>query len=945
MATYLRPPMLVFFILLSLHSFSQKFHRIEAKISEVQLKSIFEKGFEVDHFDFKNNILTAEISDNDIKVLQDEKISFKYLIKDLEASYKKINKEIDKKNARISAITNSTTPSNFALGSYNGFFTFQEMQNHLDQMRALYPNLISAKTSLGNSIEGRPLLMVKISDNPDSDENEPEVLMNAVHHAREPMSMSQLIYFMWYLLENYNSNPEIKHILNSSELYLIPCLNPDGYVFNQTNNPNGGGMWRKNRRNNENNTTGVDLNRNYGYNWGFNNTGSSPNSSSDTYRGPNPFSEPETQIIKNFCENHQFVTSMDFHSYGNFCLYPFGFDNITNSSNPENSVFSEIGIFLTKENNYRYGNANKTVNYSTNGSGEDWKYGEQNTKSKIYSFIPEVGSSTDGFYPAQSRIIPICESSLAMNLNLLKLSSKYSEFTPFIQNTTTQLNGNIGISLKNFTLKNPSYWLIAKSNSPYVNFQTDSLHFANMNAFQVANDQFNYTLSPNTPIGTVIDFQLVLHNGMDSVVKNINTTYNCAAPQNLSITDIGTDIATLSWQFSPDSVGYYFSYKSADSTNWLPSIFTNSNFIILNNLSPSTLYNWKIQKSNCNLESYSQFITSSLCTVPLGLITSSITSNSAQLSWLPSSNTNSYQLELKPNSSNSWQIISNNLNSTNYVLTALSPNTIYDWRVKENCINNTSNYAFGQFSTTASPNVYCASKGNNISYFWIDYFSLSNFNRTSGADAGYFNGTLLAPANVIKNNSYNLNYSAGYSSSTYRVYWSAWIDYNKDGDFQDAGELLFTRNISSSGTLSSSFTVPNTAQDGQTRLRIAMKYGSTANTCETFNYGEVEDYLVNISNSPTSAKIGTNQDSDNNWTIKLSPNPTSDFLKVEVENIHIDDLTFKITDTKGTTLKIKDISKIDEKSVKINVKNLSTGMYILKASKFNELKSSKFIKK
>nr|MBP6385664.1 hypothetical protein [Pseudarcicella sp.] len=282
MATYLRPPMLVFFILLSLHSFSQKFHRIEAKISEVQLKSIFEKGFEVDHFDFKNNILTAEISDNDIKVLQDEKISFKYLIKDLEASYKKINKEIDKKNARISAITNSTTPSNFALGSYNGFFTFQEMQNHLDQMRALYPNLISAKTSLGNSIEGRPLLMVKISDNPDSDENEPEVLMNAVHHAREPMSMSQLIYFMWYLLENYNSNPEIKHILNSSELYLIPCLNPDGYVFNQTNNPNGGGMWRKNRRNNENNTTGVDLNRNYGYNWGFNNTGSSPNSSSDT---------------------------------------------------------------------------------------------------------------------------------------------------------------------------------------------------------------------------------------------------------------------------------------------------------------------------------------------------------------------------------------------------------------------------------------------------------------------------------------------------------------------------------------------------------------------------------------------------------------------------------------------------------------------------------------
>lgn len=117
-----------------------------------------------------------------------------------------------------------------------GFYTLAEVISKIDSMRLLYPNLITTKVSIGNSVESRPIYMVKISDNADIDENEPELLYTALHHAREPQSMMQMIYFMYYLLENYNTNPSVQYIVNNREMYFIPVLNPDGYEYNRTTN-------------------------------------------------------------------------------------------------------------------------------------------------------------------------------------------------------------------------------------------------------------------------------------------------------------------------------------------------------------------------------------------------------------------------------------------------------------------------------------------------------------------------------------------------------------------------------------------------------------------------------------------------------------------------------------------------------------------------------------
>lgn len=103
---------------------------------------------------------------------------------------------------------------------------------------------------------------------------------------------------MWYLLENYQTNPTIQALVNQSEIFFIPIVNPDGYAYNSTNSPTGGGNWRKNRRNNGDGSYGVDNNRNYNYHFGE--TGVSSTPSGDTWPGTAAFSEPENQAIKWF---------------------------------------------------------------------------------------------------------------------------------------------------------------------------------------------------------------------------------------------------------------------------------------------------------------------------------------------------------------------------------------------------------------------------------------------------------------------------------------------------------------------------------------------------------------------------------------------------------------------------------------------------------------------
>jgi carboxypeptidase T len=303
----------------------------------------------------------------------------------------------------------------FHLGTMGGCLTFSQVEAELDSMAALYPALVTAKSSIGSSIEGRPLWCVKISKNPAAAENEPRVLYTGLHHAREGGGMMVLLYYMWYLLEHYGADPEVTSLLDTRELTFVPVVNPDGYVCNESTDPDGGGMWRKNRRVSSDGVIGVDLNRNYGFEWGYNDFGSSGLTGDETYRGTSPFSEPETQAVAALCDSIHPSTAYNYHMYSDLVIYPWGY---LDSDTRDSLTYRSLGEILTSVNRYTYGTGGQTVGYVTNGDSDDWMYGDTLAKPKIFSMTPEVGAEMDGFWPPSYRVAEIAHENLAANLAL-----------------------------------------------------------------------------------------------------------------------------------------------------------------------------------------------------------------------------------------------------------------------------------------------------------------------------------------------------------------------------------------------------------------------------------------------------------------------------------------------------------------------------------------------
>jgi PKD repeat protein len=145
-------------------------------------------------------------------------------------------------------------------------------------------------------------------------------------------------------------------------------------------------------------------------------------------------------------------------------------------------------------------------------------------------------------------------------------------------------------------------------------------------------------------------------------------------------------------------------------------------------------------------------------------------------------------------------------------------------------------------SVSEAPVTYCTASGNSQNYEYISRVQVGSINNSSGA-SGYTDFTAIS-TNVSKGGSVSVSLTPGFPGSSYTEYWRIWIDYNKDGDFADSGETVFSKTGSS--TVTGSFTVPTSAITGSTRMRVSMRYGGYASSCGTFTYGEIEDYTVNI---------------------------------------------------------------------------------------------------
>ena len=569
---FMAMPLLVF-------SQQERYSKVKIKYDHSNISSILSLGLALDHVHISKSIIEAELSSSELNLLDQNGIDYVTVVDDLAQYYELgLNNPTLPKSSNFLICNQSfndtiSVPSNFTLGSMGGFFKYSEMISHLDSMASKYPNLITIKREIGSfrTSEFRPIYYVKISDNPNNDESalESQVLYDAVHHAREPMSMSQLIFYMYYLLENYGVNDQVTHIVNNLELFFVPCINPDGYIYNEVQNPNGGGMWRKNRKDNGDGTYGVDLNRNYGYNWGLNNTGSSPVRGSQTYRGDSAFSEPETQAMRYFCENHDFKLTLNYHAYSNLMIFPEEY--------VEDSVrYLRFAETITNNNKYVIGTSINTLGYSVNGDSDAWMYKERSNKIKQFAFTPEVGKHTDGFWPSQQRIIPLAQENLHANLNMALLASNYlgiNETSDYFVST----NDKLEIELDNYGILNPNSATVSiLSSSNGVETVGPSVPLLNFTDLGVKNVTIDFKLKDDLLEGALIDFLIQVDFGNVKLHKTIRKLYSTQSPilsdnfnSNSSISNWDRDLWALT-----DENFYSPPYSITDSpySNYLSSV-------------------------------------------------------------------------------------------------------------------------------------------------------------------------------------------------------------------------------------------------------------------------------------------------------------------------------------------------------------------------------------
>lgn len=329
----------------------------------------------------------------------------------------------------------------------------------------------------------------------------------------------------------------------------------------------------------------------------------------------------------------------------------------------------------------------------------------------------------------------------------------------------------------------------------------------------------------------------------------------------------------------------------------------------------------RVESSNSDTE---------LPSVPTGVTVTSVTSDSISLSWNPSTDNvgiAGYEIYQDGN------LIGNAVN-TSYTVNALSANTTYSFAIVAlDTSGNRSDFSNTVSATTTENDIsYCASQGNNVSFEYIDYVAIGGISNTSGANGGYADFTNLIGAIDVGDTAITLR--AGFANATYNEYWSAWIDYNQDGIFETS-EQIVSALTNSSANETYSFSVPNTAISGTTRMRVSMKYRTASEACETFTYGEVEDYTIQIGTPTLALAKGTISFAKNE--VVLYPNPNNG-NKLYMKGLQEKQSTITLMNALGKKIIHQMIT-----NASIDISGLANGIYLLKIDNSQQSVVKKFI--
>jgi carboxypeptidase T len=274
----------------------------------------------------------------------------------------------------------------------SGYHSPRELAVAIQTIERQHRDIVRLIT-IGKSYQGREIWAAKISDNVAVDEDEPEVLIDALHHAREHLTVEQALYLFQVLAGDYSKDATVKRLVDSREIWIIFALNPDGWVYDLDGGTYVG--WRKNRQPNPGSTAvGTDLNRNYGYHWGCCG-GSSGNKAAWNYRGSAAWSAVETRRLRDFVLSRvvdgkqQIRTHVTLHTNGELVLWPYGYtktDVPADMTADDHATFVAMGKAMAKLNGYTAQQSSDL--YVTDGDQIDWLYGSQHIFSFTFELYP-----------------------------------------------------------------------------------------------------------------------------------------------------------------------------------------------------------------------------------------------------------------------------------------------------------------------------------------------------------------------------------------------------------------------------------------------------------------------------------------------------------------------------------------------------------------------------
>ena len=330
------------------------------------------------------------------EVLVDLGLAHQVLIDDIGAAIDAERLEIQQRNLLA------------GLDFYENYHEADDIEAYVDDLIGAHPG-IAEKFVIGQSIEGRDIWGVRVTGFGDPGDR-PDIAFNGCQHAREWVSPATVVYILEHLITGYDVDPDITQVMDNLEFHIVPIINQDGYRYSWADPDNR--LWRKNRRDNPGPCFGVDLNRNWSFGWGG--QGASGDECNDLYRGPSPLSEPESTAWADYMSGlENLVAHIDYHSYGQLILSPWGYTaelpanhSLFECLNEEiqQSIFDDAGELYTTGPLY-------DTLYPASGVEPDFVFGELGALSWTIELRPE-GQGGGGFILPPDQIVPTGQENL-----------------------------------------------------------------------------------------------------------------------------------------------------------------------------------------------------------------------------------------------------------------------------------------------------------------------------------------------------------------------------------------------------------------------------------------------------------------------------------------------------------------------------------------------------